>query len=67
MAKGYNKLKAFLVEMGISQQAFADKLKISRNAANRKLNQNGLDFTLREMRHICEQYNLDANQFFLVK
>lgn len=67
MAKGYNKLKAFLVEMGISQKDFADELNISRNAANRKLNQNGLDFSLREMRHICTRYNLDANQFFLPK
>lgn len=64
MAKGYNKLKAFLVEMGISQKDFADELNISRNAANRKLNQNGLDFSLREMRHICTRYNLDANRFF---
>ncbi|MDU5530530.1 helix-turn-helix domain-containing protein [Negativicoccus succinicivorans] len=67
MAKGYNKLKAFLVEMGISQKDFADELNISRNAANRKLNQNGLDFSLREMRHICTRYNLDANRFFLTK
>ncbi len=65
MAKGYTKLKAFLVESDISQQDFADELKISRNTANRKLNQNGLDFTLREVRHICTRYRLDANQFFL--
>jgi len=67
VAKGYAKLKAFLVESDISQQAFADELEISRSTANRKLNRNGLDFTLREVRHICTRYQLDANKFFLIQ
>nr|DAS37602.1 MAG TPA: helix-turn-helix domain protein [Caudoviricetes sp.] len=63
---GYLKLKAYLVESGITQGEVAKLLGISRSTFNCKLHRNGADFTAPEMRMLCQQYNLDANKFFLL-
>lgn len=63
---GYRKLKAYLVENGIAQGEVADLLGISRSTFNSKLQRRGADFTLPEVRVMCEHYGLDANQFFLI-
>ncbi len=62
---GYRKLKAYLVENGIAQGEVADLLGISRSTFNSKLHRKGADFTLPEVRSMCERYGLDANKFFL--
>ena len=63
--KGYFKLKGYFVEHGIKQQEIADLLKIGRSTLNVKLNRNGTDFTMQEVRTLWK-YKLDANIFFLV-
>ncbi|XGU47481.1 helix-turn-helix domain-containing protein [Fusobacterium necrophorum subsp. funduliforme] len=63
---GYQKLKAFFVEKGIKQNDVAEILNLSRTAFNCKLNRNGLDFTLDEVRTICKTYEIKASEFFLI-
>lgn len=63
---GYTKLKAFFVEHGIKQQDVAESLGLDRSTFNSKLNRNGADFTLPEVRYLCITYNLDANVYFLI-
>lgn len=64
--KGYTKLKAFLVEHSIKQEEVANELGLDRTTFNSKLNRNGSDFSLSEVRYICKKFNLDANLFFLL-
>lgn len=64
--KAYNKFKGYLVENDIRQEEVADFLGITRTTFNTKLNRNGLDFSLSEVRKLCAKYNLDANDFFLI-
>lgn len=63
---GYSKLKGYFVEHGIKQDDVAKLLQISRSTFNSKLNCNKADFTISEVRTICNKYNLDANIFFLI-
>ena len=57
------KFKAWLVENRISQKELAELLGVSVVAVNRKLN--GVDeFTVRQIRTICEKYGLSADEFF---
>lgn len=64
--KPYNKFKGFMVENDIKQEEVADLIGVTRSTFNTKLNRNGLDFSLKEVRKICLKYNLDANNFFLM-
>jgi len=65
MKKGYGKLKGYLVERGIKQSELAKLLGIDRATLNKKLNQNKADFTICEVKKICNTYKLDSNLFFL--
>lgn len=64
--KPYNKLKGYLIENDIKQEEVANLLGITRTTFNTKLNRNGLDFSLDEVRKLCMEFELDANEFFLV-
>ena len=64
--KAYNKFKGFMVENNIKQEEVANLIGVTRSTFNTKLNRNGLDFSLEEVRIICRKYNLDANKFFLM-
>ena len=55
--KGYSKLKGYFVEHGIKQQEIADLLKIGRSTLNVKLNRNGTDFTMQEVRTFAGSIN----------
>lgn len=63
--KGYVKLKAFFVENSIKQRSIADEMGLDRSTFNSKINRNGSDFSLAEVRYLCKRFNLDANLFFL--
>lgn len=63
--KGYFKLKVFFKERGITQDKVAADLGISRTMLNRKMNRNKTDFTLDEIRKLCEIYKLKGEKFFL--
>lgn len=64
--RGYVKLKAFLVENSVKQGDIAKEMGLDRSTFNSKLNKNGSDFSLSEVRYLCRKYNLDANKFFLL-
>lgn len=62
--KPYNKFKAYLVENGIRQKETAKLIDISLYRFNAKINRNNADFTPDEIRLICREYNIDANEYF---
>lgn len=65
MKKPYFKLKAYLVENNIKQNEVAKYLDMNKSTFSRKLNRKYGDFTIEEVRKICNRYNLDANIYFL--
>ncbi|MDR9794065.1 helix-turn-helix domain-containing protein [Aeribacillus composti] len=61
----YTKFKAFLVENNISQSEVAKLLGKSKSALNQNINGTGGDFSLSEIRLICQHYNISADEYFL--
>ncbi|MDO3680399.1 helix-turn-helix domain-containing protein [Paenibacillus ehimensis] len=61
----YTKLKALLDERGVSQKEVATLLGKSPSALNQNLNGTGGDFSLSEVRLICREYGISADEFFL--
>ena len=61
----YNKLKAFFIENGIKHKDVAYYLGITEQTFSAKINKNGQDFTLSQVRKICSKYKLDPNIVFL--
>jgi len=61
----YTKFKAFLVENNINQREVAELLGKSPSALNQKLNGTGGDFSISEIRIICEHFKISADEFFL--
>lgn len=61
----YLKFKAFLVENNISQSELARLLGKSKSAVNQNINGTGGDFSLEEVRLICQKYNISADEYFL--
>lgn len=61
----YTKFKAFLVENRINQLEVAKLLGKTPSAFNQNLNGTGGDFSLSELRIICQKYNISADEFFL--
>lgn len=59
-----SKLKGILVERGINQEVLANKLDISREMINRKINGNA-NFTLKEAFVVAEFLNLKMEDIFL--
>lgn len=61
----YSKFKAFLIENGIQQREVAELLGKSTSALNQNLNGTGGDFSLAEVRIICKNYGISADEYFL--
>lgn len=61
----YTKFKALLDERGVKQHEVADILGKSRFAVNQNLNGTGGDFSLTEVRILCNKFNISADQFFI--
>lgn len=61
----YYKFKAFLVEKGIKQSEVAELIGKSIYAFNQKINGTGGDFTMTEVRLICEKHRISSDEFFL--
>lgn len=60
------KFKAWLVENKISQKEVAKLLGVTIVSVNRKLN--GVeDFTVKQIRTICEKYGISADEFFFAE
>lgn len=60
----YRKLKAFIVEMGLSQKELANYLDKTPSALNQNLNGTGGDFSLSEARLLIEKYKVPPEYFF---
>lgn len=61
----YFKFRAFLDEQGIQQIEVANILGITKSTMNKKINGTGGDFSLPEVRKICEVYNISADEYFI--
>jgi len=61
----YTKFKAFLIQNGIHQREVAELLGKSTSALNQNLNGTGGDFSLSEVRLICQKYGISADEYFL--
>lgn len=60
----YLKFKAWLVVNKIKQNEIAELLGISLENTNAKLN-GRQDFTLAQVKKICEHYGISADEFFV--
>ena len=60
----YVKLRQFIIEKKIKSKDMANILGISKSSFSKKINQNGSDFNLNEIRIMCQKYNLDGNIYF---
>lgn len=58
------KFKAWMVQNKIPQQEIADILGITLQMANAKINARE-EFTLSQVKKICKQYNLSADEYFI--
>lgn len=63
--KPYLKLKAYFAENQIRHKDVAHILNMSPQTFSSKINRNQQDFTRSQIVKLCNEYNLDANQFFL--
>lgn len=61
----YTKFKAFLDEKGVQQREVAVLLGKSPSALNQNLNGTGGDFSISELRVICNTYKISADEYFL--
>lgn len=60
----YGKLKAFMVENGITQNDIGNLLGISASETSQKLNLPYRDFNLAQARSICCEFALSMDEFF---
>ena len=58
------KFKGFMAENGIKQAEIAELLGVDISNANLKIN-GKQDWTLAQVRAICEKYKISANEYFL--
>ncbi|MEJ8751630.1 helix-turn-helix transcriptional regulator [Lagierella sp. ICN-221743] len=65
MQQPYFKLKAYFVEKNIPFKDVAKLLGITEQNFSSKINRNGQDFTLPQVRKLCSEFKLDPNEFFL--
>ncbi len=61
----YFKFKALLDEKGIKQRDVAKLLDKSPSALNQNINGTGGDFSVSEVRKICLEYGISADDFFI--
>lgn len=61
----YLKFKQFLIENNIKRKDIAKLLGISLTLTSSKLNTNKDDFTLKQIRTLCNKYDLDSNVYFI--
>lgn len=62
----YTKFKGFLAENEIKHKEVAELLGITVSNFSCKVNRKGQDFTKDQVKIMCDTYQLDANEFFLI-
>lgn len=60
----YVKLRQFMIENKIKSKNMAKTLGIDESLFSKKINRNGSDFNLNEVRKLCQKYKLDGNIYF---
>ena len=63
----YIKLRQFMIENKIKSKNMAETLGIDESLFSKKINQNGSDFNLNEVRKLCQKYKLDGNIYFFYR
>lgn len=61
----YTKFMAWMKEHDVTAKEIAALLNHSRGAISKKLNGTGADFTLSEVRKICLEYSISADDYFV--
>lgn len=61
----YTKFKALLDEKGVNQKELAELLGKSASALNQNLNGTGGDFSVAEVRVMCNYFKISSDEFFL--
>ncbi|MDF2530873.1 MAG: cro/C1-type DNA-binding domain protein [Clostridia bacterium] len=61
----YYKFSSFLKERGIGQKEVAELLGKSKSALNQNINGTGGDFSISEVRLICNTYKISSDEFFI--
>lgn len=64
--KPYAKFKGYLAENEIKNKEVAQLLGVTETTFSKKINRKGQDFTADQIRTLCNNYQLDANKFFLL-
>lgn len=63
--EAYNKFKGYLASNNIRHKDVAEMLGITYTTFSKKINRSNADFTIDEIRKICNKYNISSDQFFL--
>lgn len=63
MNEPYFELKMFYMKNRITQASEAKRMNMARATFCNKINRKGADFTMEEIRNICNYHKLDANIF----
>jgi transcriptional regulator with XRE-family HTH domain len=61
----YSKFKAFMEENQIKQSQLADLLGKSKSCINQNLNGTGGDFSMSDIRKICNEYGISSDKYFI--
>jgi DNA-binding Xre family transcriptional regulator len=60
----YSKFKGYLAENNIQQKEVAKTINISEATISKRLNGKGGDFTIQDLKKICNKFNIKAEIFF---
>lgn len=60
----YYKFKGFLAEKDIKQKEIANLIKVSEPTLSRRLNGRGSDFSIQDLKKICQSLGIKADIFF---
>ena len=60
----YFKFKGYLAENNIQQKEIANIINISQATLSKRLNAKGGDFTIQDLKKICDKLNVNAEIFF---
>ena len=65
--KPYYKFLGWLAENGIKHKTVAELIGVTVQTFSLKINRKGTDFTAEEVRLICQNYQLSADDYFFAK
>ncbi|WP_313894917.1 helix-turn-helix transcriptional regulator [Psychrobacillus sp.] len=63
--KPFYKFKGYLAENGIKQREIAMRIGMNEVSFSQKINRSGSVFTIDEVKLICDELNISADDFFL--